>query len=76
VGSPRIYREVIDGFLTVTRARRTCYEVQVYDGESEKDELIGDWEMPKRLYAYDAARLAVGQSKHESKRNKNTEGEQ
>ena len=44
MGSPRIRKEVIDGFLAVTRPRRTCYEVQVYDGESETDELIGDWE--------------------------------
>jgi hypothetical protein len=75
MGSPRIHKEVIDGFLTVTRPRRTCYEVQVYDGASETDELIGDWEMPKRLYMGDAVRIAVNQSKHESKRNKEGESE-
>lgn len=75
MGSPRMHREVIDGFLTVTRARRTCYEVQVYDGESDTDELIGDWEMPKALYMGDATRVAVNQSRHESKRNKESEGD-
>lgn len=68
MGSPNIRKEIIDGFLTVTRTRRTCYEVQVYDGESDTDELIGDWEMPKALYRSDATRIAVDQSRSKSKR--------
>lgn len=75
MGSPRIHEEVIDGFLAITRARRTCYEVQVYDGETKDAELIGNWEMPKALYMGDATRIAVNQSKHESTRNKETEGD-
>jgi hypothetical protein len=68
MGSPRIQEKVIDGFLAVGRARRACYEVQVYDGETREAELIGDWEMPKALYMGDAMEIAVRQSRHESKR--------
>jgi hypothetical protein len=75
MGSPKIHKKVIDGFLAVTHARRTCYEVQVYDGETEQDELIGDWEMPRVLYMSDAMQIAVAQSKHESKRDKEIEGD-
>lgn len=77
MGSPTIHKQVIDGFLVVVRPRRGYVEATVYDGESATDEVIGDWEMPNQLRRdlEAVAYTAVNQSRRESKRNKETEGD-
>jgi hypothetical protein len=65
-----INREVIEGHLTITQARRTSedglhVEALVYAGETEEGEPVAEWVLPIQLrYALsDAARLAVAQTR-------------
>mgnify|MGYP001577338990 CR=1 FL=1 len=51
MGSPRIYKKVIDGRLITAQPRRGYVEVKVYAGltAAKNEEPVGHWDMPNLL---------------------------
>lgn len=70
MGSPTIYKEVIDGRLVTAQPRRGYVEVKVFVGPTaaKDEEPVGHWDMPN-TYRADlgaAARQAAVQTPKES----------
>jgi hypothetical protein len=73
MGSPTVYKEIIDGRLIVVRPRRGYVEALVYPGENEKGDPVAEWEMPNQL-RYDLD-LVARQAALQTARSENNEGD-
>jgi hypothetical protein len=72
MASPREYREVINGRLTIARPRRGYVEVDVYAGPEQEGEPVGQWDMPNEFR--NTLYLAAKQGELQTPRT-NTEGD-